>query len=112
MNLKALYPNTSDEGVDLLRQLLVVEPELRISAEAALRHDFVKEFLIPFDESLMEQETAKFDFGFESEVKSILRSFPSTHRSTSEMDARTVAKGDSRGNRTLSTPTDDDDDVE
>lgn len=82
-NFKALYPNATDEGIDLLRQLLVVEPEKRICAEAALRHDFIKEFLIQFDEqdeTMMEHETSKFDFGFESEVRRRIRMFGFSNR--------------------------------
>ena len=81
-NFKALYPNATDEGIDLLRQLLVLEPEERISAQAALRHPFVQEFLIEVNDNgdlLMEEETGKFDFGFESEVSEAI-SFSSLDR--------------------------------
>lgn len=74
-NFKALYPQATDDGIDLLRQLLVVEPEQRISAAAALKHSFVNEFLIKLDdndECMIENDPEKFDFGFESEVSSIL----------------------------------------
>lgn len=70
-NFKALYPDASDEGIDLLRHLLVVDPEQRISATAALKHDYVNEFLIKLDDnddSIIENDAEKFDFGFESEV--------------------------------------------
>jgi len=70
-NFKALYPNATDDGIDLLRQLLVVEPEQRISAHAALNHSFINEFVVKLDDNddcMMEQESEKFDFGFESEV--------------------------------------------
>jgi serine/threonine protein kinase len=70
-NFKALYPNATDDGVDLLRQLLVIDPEQRISATDALNHNFVNEFLIKLDDNddcMMESDTRKFDFGFESEV--------------------------------------------
>ena len=71
VNFRALYSNASDSGIDLLRQLLVIEPEKRISAGKALRHDFVAEFSIESEtenDVVMEDQTEKFDFGFESEV--------------------------------------------
>jgi len=70
-NFKALYPNATDEGIDLLRQLLVIDPEQRISATKALNHNFVNEFMIKLDDNdvcMMESDAEKFDFGFESEV--------------------------------------------
>ncbi|CAF3567156.1 unnamed protein product [Rotaria sp. Silwood1] len=69
-NFKALYPNATDDGIDLLRQLLVVDPEQRISATIALQHSFVNEFLIKLDDNddcMIENDVEKFDFGFESE---------------------------------------------
>ncbi|UJR08883.1 hypothetical protein I4U23_013138 [Adineta vaga] len=70
-NFKALYPNATDDGIDLLRQLLVVDPEQRISAKTALTHSFVNEFVIKLDDDdddfMMETDAGKFDFGFESE---------------------------------------------
>ncbi len=71
-NFKALYPNATDDGIDLLRQLLVIEPEQRISANTALQQSFVNEFVIKLDDNddcMMENDAEKFDFGFESEVK-------------------------------------------
>lgn len=52
--------------------MLVIEPEQRISATAALNHCFINEFIVKLDdtdECMMEQEAEKFDFGFESEVR-------------------------------------------
>lgn len=71
-NFKALYPNATDDGIDLLRQLLVVDPEQRISTNAALQHSFVNEFVIKLDDSndcAMDTDVDKFDSGFESEVR-------------------------------------------
>lgn len=70
-NFKALYPNATDDGIDLLRQLLVIDPEQRISANTALKHSFINEFVVKLDDnddSMMEHDAEKFDFGFESEV--------------------------------------------
>lgn len=70
-NFKALYPNATDDGIDLLKQLLVTDPEQRISAMKALNHNFVNEFMIKLDDNddgMMESDAGKFDFGFESEV--------------------------------------------
>jgi serine/threonine protein kinase len=63
-DFRALYPNASNDGIDLLRRLLVIEPERRLTAHDALRHEFVNEF----DEVVMEYDNDNFDFGFESEV--------------------------------------------
>ena len=71
-NFQALYPNVSDDGIDLLTRLLVVEPEQRITADAALKHSFVNEYSITLDdrnESPMELDVGTLDFGFESEVR-------------------------------------------
>jgi serine/threonine protein kinase len=70
-SFKALYPNATDDGINLLRQLLVIDPEQRISANMALQHNFVNEFVIKLDDNddcMMESDAEKFDFGFESEV--------------------------------------------
>jgi serine/threonine protein kinase len=70
-NFKALYPNATDDGIDLLSQLLVIDPEQRISANTALKHSFVNEFIIKLDDNddrMIENDAEKFDFGFESEV--------------------------------------------
>ena len=68
VNFQALYPNATDDGIDLLKRLLVVEPEQRIGADAALKHSFVNEYAITLDDSPMEVDVSTFDFGFESEV--------------------------------------------
>ena len=71
VNFHALYPNATNDGIDLLKRLLVVEPEQRISADAALKHSFVNEYSLSLDEqsgSPMELDMGAFDFGFESEV--------------------------------------------
>lgn len=70
-NFRALYPNATEDGIDLLQQLLVIVPEQRISASAALKHSFVNEFVSELDENddqMISNETEKFDSGFESEV--------------------------------------------
>jgi serine/threonine protein kinase len=78
-NFKALYPNATDEGIDLLRQLLVLDPEQRISASTALKHNFINEFVIKLDDDdndcMMKSDVEKFDFGFESEVNKLKKAF-------------------------------------
>lgn len=74
-NFQALYPNATEDGIDLLKQLLVIEPDQRISASKALKHCFVKEFMTQLDDdddAKMETQIQKFDFGFESEVRHCL----------------------------------------
>ena len=71
-NFKALYPNATDDGIDLLRQLLLVDPEQRISANTALTHNFINEFVIKLDDNddcMMEHDAEKFDFGFEYQIQ-------------------------------------------
>jgi renal tumor antigen len=46
-----LMPGTPKECIDLIRQLLVYDPEERITASSALRHEYFKE--------LFEAETQK-----------------------------------------------------
>ncbi|CAF1108089.1 unnamed protein product [Adineta steineri] len=103
-NFKALYPNATDDGIDLLRQLLVIDPEQRISANTALKHSFVNEFVIQLDDNddfMMENDTEKFDSGFESEKWTLDQLQNAIHEEIAHFQIRPI-------NRTA----DDDDDEE
>ncbi|CAF0988506.1 unnamed protein product [Adineta steineri] len=103
-NFKALYPSATDDGIDLLRQLLVIDPEQRISANTALKHSFVNEFVIQLDDNddfMMENDTEKFDSGFESEKWTLDQLQNAIHEEIAHFQIRPI-------NRTE----DDDDDEE
>jgi len=40
----SLWPNISDEGKDLIKKLLVIEPKNRLSAQEALVHPWFDKF--------------------------------------------------------------------
>ena len=42
-NLKEILPTLSDDGIDLLKKLLELDPEKRITAADALQHPFFKD---------------------------------------------------------------------
>ncbi|CAF1367578.1 unnamed protein product [Rotaria sordida] len=92
-NFKALYPNATDDGVDLLRQLLVFDPEQRISATIALKHNFVNEFLIKLDDNddcMIENDVEKFDFGFESEKWTLNQLQKAIHEEIDHFQIRSI----------------------
>jgi len=61
--MEALYPNASKEAIDLLSKMLVFDPRKRISAAAALEHDYMIALHNVNDEPLADP----FDFRFEKE---------------------------------------------
>ena len=46
LNVRACVPELSDEGLDLLEQLIVLDPRERLSAQESLRHPFLKELRV------------------------------------------------------------------
>ena len=46
LNVGACVPELSDEGLDLLEQLIVLDPRERLSAQESLRHPFLKELRV------------------------------------------------------------------
>ena len=63
-NFEAHFPDASPEGIDLLKKILVIDPEKRITVEEALEHPFFEDLHFPEDEPSMEKLT-KFHFDFE-----------------------------------------------
>jgi len=43
-SLQSMYPNASEDAIDLLRKLLMFNPEHRITAEQALEHPYLSQF--------------------------------------------------------------------
>lgn len=50
IDFSAQFPNCSPEGIDLLKQLLHLDPHQRITADEALAHAFVSDMRDPADE--------------------------------------------------------------
>jgi mitogen-activated protein kinase 15 len=55
-SLQALYPNASEEAIDLLQKLLMFNPDKRITAEEALAHPYVGQFHNPEEEISCEKQ--------------------------------------------------------
>ena len=50
--LKDMFPTASDEALDLLKNLLVFNPNKRLTVEQALKHPYVSQFHNPEEEPL------------------------------------------------------------
>lgn len=46
-NLSSILPQIDPAGIDLLSQMLQLRPELRISADAALKHHWFRDLMVP-----------------------------------------------------------------
>ncbi|BCS29385.1 mitogen-activated protein kinase mpkC [Aspergillus puulaauensis] len=60
-SLKEVFPGAEDEAINFLENLLIFDPEQRISAERALKHPYVAQYHDPTDEPCAEK---KFDWSF------------------------------------------------
>ena len=63
--MSELYPKAPPEAIDLLRQMLLFNPQSRVTAAQAMRHAYLSEF---FDETDLNCDTSvaideKFDVG-------------------------------------------------
>ena len=63
-NFKDLFPNVPDEGIDLLKKMLIYDPDERITVEQALKHPYLAELHFPDDEPTT-IPVSTFDFDFE-----------------------------------------------
>jgi len=48
--LKDVFPSASDEALDLIKNLLIFNPNKRLTADQALKHPYVAQFHNPDDE--------------------------------------------------------------
>jgi len=55
-SLQSLYPNASEDAIDLLQKLLMFNPDKRITAEEALAHAYVGQFHNPDEEVSCEKQ--------------------------------------------------------
>jgi len=55
-SLQSMYPNASEDAIDLLRKLLMFNPEHRITAEQALEHPYLSQFHNGDEEPSCEKE--------------------------------------------------------
>jgi len=55
-SLQTLYPNASEDALDLLQKLLMFNPDKRITAEGALEHPYVAQFHNPDEEISCEKQ--------------------------------------------------------
>jgi len=54
-SLQSLYPNASEDAIDLLQKLLMFNPDKRITAEGALEHPYIGQFHNPEEEIVCEK---------------------------------------------------------
>merc|ERR1712113_401979 len=54
-SLEDMYPHASEDALDLMRKLLMFNPDLRISADDAAKHPYVLQFRDPDDEPICEE---------------------------------------------------------
>jgi len=55
-SLQSLYPNATEDALDLLQKLLMFNPDKRISAEGALEHPYIGQFHNPEEEIVCEKQ--------------------------------------------------------
>lgn len=63
-NFKQLFKGQDENAVDLLKKMLLYDPEFRISIEDALKHPYMSELHYPPDEPTT-NPVSSFDFDFE-----------------------------------------------
>jgi len=61
-SFRVLFPNASDQALDLLSRMLTFSPKKRITVEEALKHPFLAKLHDPNDEPVAKES---FDFSFE-----------------------------------------------
>lgn len=66
------FPTASDEGLDLLKKLLVFNPNKRLTAEQALKHSYVSEFHNPDEE---EECGRTIEIGIDDNTKFSIREY-------------------------------------
>lgn len=64
-DLNALFSNASANAVDLIRKMLIFDPDKRISVEEALAHPFLEKLHAETDEPVEKETMPPFDFDFE-----------------------------------------------
>ena len=64
-SFKTMFPEASDEAVDLLQKMLAFNPDKRITVEEALEHPYLESMHDPEDEPT----SPIFDFAFEEEAE-------------------------------------------
>ena len=50
-SFSSFFPSMEEQGLDLLRRMLVFNPKHRISVEEALRHPYLRDFHVPAEET-------------------------------------------------------------
>ncbi len=65
INFRDEYPNLSDSGFDLLKSLLAIDPNERLTATQALEHSYLTQYRDPVTEISVPES---FDFSFEQKV--------------------------------------------
>jgi len=65
-SLKQLIPSAPKNAIDLISKLLTYDPDVRLSSDEALMHEFFSSFEPKYDLSVKrEQPLSYFDFEFE-----------------------------------------------
>ncbi|KAI8065404.1 kinase-like domain-containing protein [Gilbertella persicaria] len=62
VDFNALFPTATEESLDLLRQLLCLDPAKRLTVKEALKHPFVQPFSDPAEESLTPPAVLPYEY--------------------------------------------------
>ena len=96
VELSMLFPDATSPAIDLLRQLLVLEPKKRLSAVQALEHSYLKQYHDPKEEPVC---TPPFDFSFEKKLmtkddlqKAIVEEINTYHKSRLPIPSHDIVK--------------------
>ena len=73
LDFHTLFPDCPDEGIDILKQFLQLDPHNRITVVNAMSHAFLLPFADPGEEALQPDSVCDFSFEQESNDESYLR---------------------------------------
>ncbi|KAI8138377.1 kinase-like domain-containing protein [Fennellomyces sp. T-0311] len=73
IDFHSLFPDCPEQGIDLLKELLQLDPRNRVIIEDAMAHPFVLPFSDPEEEALQPDHACDFSFEYENGDEAYLR---------------------------------------